>query len=390
MQWCFSYHYSVRSVAQWQSLRWLISRCGTSRNCAFSLLNKALEEPEKYSTSEFSSAEIDFNSLPALLKHPTAKIWWCGQKRQGKSYFSSDKTCRLHAKATATSGRIAREVWCFLFQRTRQVSGSRTKIPHIRRLCESPAFPGGRSSYVPSGRCRDEVTALHQQAGAAPVDQRACALPVLPARQAAWETGELVTDEYLHLYLHVWAHVHYTPIYIPTYWHTYLHSCIHTHIHTYLHIYLHRCTYMYMYLYICACMHAHMYICAYIYIPTSLHTYLWTSVCTYTYTCIHKAYMHIHIPHRCLCFERYRMCSPKSPQMNGQENKMFRCPSLFKNCTARFLPRAQSWVSPEPQADRADPSAGRRAVRTRCLRLQPSFGLLRGAETQPWGDSPYS
>lgn len=70
--WCFSYS-SLRSVARWQSSRWLMSRCGTSRNCAFSLLNKTLEVPEKYNTSELSSAEIDFNSLLALLKHQLLK-----------------------------------------------------------------------------------------------------------------------------------------------------------------------------------------------------------------------------------------------------------------------------------------------------------------------------
>lgn len=134
---------------------------------AFSLLNKTLDVPEKYSTFELSSAEIDFNSLPTLLKHPTAKIWWYSQKREGKSYFSLDKTWGSKPRP-ALHLCITLEVWILKGSRPEVViapgHARRTRWSHEQRgsvttfiltsnSCESPAFTAGRSTITCQQAC---------------------------------------------------------------------------------------------------------------------------------------------------------------------------------------------------------------------------------------------
>lgn len=166
-------------------------------------------------------------------------------------------------------------------------------------------------------------------------------------------------DKYLHPYLHVCMHTCCTPtsapadvgiyllhtyiyIYIPTYILTYLFICVHTYLHIYLYIYLYMFLNTYVYVCICMCVSCvPACVCIFVCMHTFLHAYLWTSICTY---------MHIqaYIKHTCmcayltykgrfLCFDLHTTCSPKSPQINSQENRLFRCPSLFKNHTGCFL-----------------------------------------------------
>lgn len=247
--WCFSYS-SVRSVPRWQSSRWLMSRCGTSRNCAFSPLKKALEVPEKYSTSELSSAEIDFNSLLALLKHPTAETWWCSQKREGKSYFSSGKTCGLHAKATVTSTsvHITLEVWvwkapalrCLWLQCTQEdkvVAWTKEIRCHLiltlNSCAEAQPSLGDGACYIPVvvrwQICNSNLR-LH------PAGQRARCPPVLPARQAAPETEQLVSLISTYICTYTCGYISTTHLhpYLQTYRLTYTHAYIYTYLYTYL------------------------------------------------------------------------------------------------------------------------------------------------------------
>lgn len=175
-----------------------------------------------------------------------------------------------------------------------------------------------------------------------------------------------------HLYLHlqVWVYIYYTPTYIstrmPTYLHTYLHACVHACLHIYLHVCLYMCLDTCVCMYV-ACVPACICVCTLVcmcaFFPTCIHAYLWTSICT----CIH---IHAYVKHTCtyacltckgrfLCFDLHTTCSPKSPQMTSQENKLFRCPSLFKNHTVCFLPLEPSagsswshkWTEQNPVQD---------------------------------------
>lgn len=190
---------------------------------------------------------------------------------------------------------------------------------HIEQLCKSPAFTGRRSLLH---ACCDEVTALQQQLRVVLSRPEGQCPPVLPARQAAPETGQLMSliNTYICTYMcrcTSTTHLHtYLQTYIPTYTHAYIYTYLYTYLHaTYmtLHTYVHTCmcvhaflhTGVYIYTYMHACLHFYMHI----FIPMDLHVCLYIHANIYTYikhTCKYKG--------RFLCFELYRTCSAKVPK----------------------------------------------------------------------------
>lgn len=181
---CFPHKYNARSVAWWQCLKWLITRCGTSRNFAFSLLNKALYVPKKYSTFELSSAETDFNSLPE--PPHTFNCWnmMIQPEREGKSFLIG-QNLRLQVKASITSvyhyiGSLdlkrlqASGAYCSSACKKDHKVVTWTKeichhiYSHIEQLWKLSLHCGMQHYPMPSGTCHNEVTALQEQVSTAP------------------------------------------------------------------------------------------------------------------------------------------------------------------------------------------------------------------------------